>query len=369
VTSPNLPAVLFVATPRALGGSNRSLVTVLRRLGGRVHRVLAAPADGAFVELVEAEGLADERIVLPRRPQSPVDRLLRLAGGARIAWWAVRNRKRLAAIHANALTGLNLSTPAALLTRRPVVVWIHDPVGSRWGALLGPALRFLIPRLQLAAVSATAEAVAVENRLCRPGTAAIVPNPIDPTEIRGERTRSGAAPLHIGFVGGATRRKGFDLLPEVVAALAAEPVMWKLYVFLEPSEENAMVWEELRRFPPGLVDPVGKLADVRTVYADLDVAFIPSRAESFCRVAAEAMMNGIPVVGSDIPPLRALLGDDEAGLIFPSEDVAAAVAALRKVIGDPELRRRMGAAGLRRVAAYDPGAITDQLLGIYGVDG
>ncbi len=365
-TPPQLPTVLFVATPRALGGSNRSLITILGRLEGKVHRVLAAPADGAFIDLVAAEGLADERVELPRRPQTPVDRLLRVFGGLKLAWWAVRNRRRLTAIHANAITGLNLAAPAALLTQRRIVVWVHDPVGSRWGAVLGPLVRRLLPHLQFAAVSTTAEAVAVENGLCAPGDAAIVPNPIDPAEILAENPRSGEVPLHVGFVGGATERKGFDLLPDVVAALRDEPIVWKLYVFLEPSDENAAVWDRLSAFPPDLVDPVGKIPDVHKVYGDLDIVFIPSRAESFCRVAAEAMMNGIPVVGSDIPPLQTLLGDDEAGLIFPSEDVAAAVAALRRVIGDAELRRRLGEAGRTRAAAYAPDSITDQLLALYG---
>ena len=37
-------------------------------------------------------------------------------------------------------------------------------------------------------------------------------------------------------------------------------------------------------------------------------------------MAAEAMLNGIPVVGSDIPPIRDLLGDGEAGLLFAVGD-------------------------------------------------
>ena len=340
---------------------------MLTRLEGKVNRVLAAPGEGAFIEFVETERLADELVVLPRRPQTPIDRILRVLGGLKLAWWAVRNRKRLTAIHANALTGLILATPAAILTQRPVVAWVHDPVGSKWGARLGPLVRRILPHLRLAAVSPTAEAVAVANGLCVAGDATIVPNPIDSNEILAKVPRSGALPLHVGFVGGATDRKGFDLLPDVVAALADEPIVWKLYVFLEPSDENAEVWKRLSQFPSELVDPVGKMADVHKVYGDLDIAFIPSRAESFCRVAAEAMMNGIPVVGSDIAPLQALLGDDEAGLIFPSENVDAAVAALRKVIADASLRRCLGEAGRTRAGAYAPEAITVQLLGLYGV--
>ncbi len=366
--SEELPSVLFVATPAAMGGSNRSLVTLLAELEGRVHRVLASPGFGSFVELVEQEGLADEYVELPRRPGHRLDRLLRVTAGLRIAWWSLRNRRRLTAIHANALTGLNLSTPAALVTQRPTVVWIHDPVGSRWGARLGPVLRRLLPRLRLAAVSPTAESIAVENGLCDEGDAAIVPNPLAEEEILASATRCGPEPLHVGFVGGASPRKGFDLLPDVVAATMDLPIVWKLYCNLEPTSGNEMTWVALEQYPRDRVDAVGKLVDVKRVYADLDVVFIPSRAESFCRVAAEAMMNGLPVAGSDIPPLVTLLGGEPpAGLIFPTADVAAAAEAIRHLVGDQELRNRLGEEGRRRAAAFAPAAIASQLMELYGL--
>jgi phosphatidylinositol alpha-mannosyltransferase len=367
VRTDGLPSVLFVATPAAMGGSNRSLVTLLRELDGRVHRVLASPGFGAFVEHVREEGLADEFVELPRRPGHTLDRLLRVTAGLWIAQWALRNRKRLAAIHANALTGLNLSTPAALITQRPTVVWIHDPVGSKWGARLGPILRRLLPRLRLAAVSPTAESIAVENGLCDEGDAVIVPNPLSADEILAPQPRDGAVPLHIGFVGGASPRKGFDLLPKVVASTMDLPIVWKLYVNLEPTVGNDMTWIALEQYPRDRVDPVGKLVDVKQVYADLDIVFIPSRAESFCRVAAEAMMNGIPVAGSDIPPLRALLGDDEAGLIFPTGDGGAAAETIRRLVEDGALRRKLGDEGRQRAEALAPSAIAAQLLRLYGL--
>ncbi len=134
-----LPGILFVATPGPLGGSNRSLLTLFEQLEGRVTRILAAPARGAFTDLVRERNLVEEYVVLPRRPHHWTDRWLRIAAGGRIAWWLVRNRRRVAAIHANALTGLNLATPAAVVSRVPVVAWIHDPTGSTWGSRHRPA--------------------------------------------------------------------------------------------------------------------------------------------------------------------------------------------------------------------------------------
>ncbi len=168
-------------------------------------------------------------------------------------------------------------------------------------------------------------------------------------------------------MGGATDRKGFDLLPSLIRATLDLPIVWKLYVWLQPSDRNAHVWDELSEFSSDRVQPMGKLPDVRRVYGDLDIVFIPSRAESFCRVAAEAMLNGLPVLGSDIDPLQALLGDDEAGLIFPTEDMAAAEFGLRRLVDDAPLRAKLGAAGRQRALRFTPARIADQLVEMYGL--
>lgn len=366
--TPSKPTVLFVVVPAQLGGSNRSMVTLLRSLEGRVHRVLALPRFGDFRELIVAEDLADEFVDLPRRPGSGIDRILRVVAGLKLAAWSLRNRRRLKAIHANALTGLNMSMPSALLSRRRIVVWIHDPVGSKWGNRLGPTIRKLLPDLRIAAVSDTAEQVAVENGLCEPGHAELVPNPIDPDEVVGS-PRTPDEKLVIGVLGGASERKGFDLLPEAIAALNDEPVKWLLYVSQKVEPGMAPIWENLRSYPTDRVEPVAKVSDVREAYGSIDIVFCPSRNESFCRVAAEAMLNGIPVVGSDIEPLRRLLGDDEAGILFPVGDTVAASVALKRLVASRDLRSKLGAVGKSRASAFQPDAIADQLMELYGLAG
>lgn len=363
----DLPTVLYVVTPAQMGGSNRSMVTLLQSLEGRVNRVLAVPSFGSFREVAETEHLADEYVDLPRKPGSTIDRFLRVAAGLKLAWWVVRRRSQVSAIHANALTGLNMSVLAAILQKGNTVVWIHDPVGSRWGNRLGPIIRRLLPGLKIAAVSRVAEGVAVENGLCERGAAHLIPNPIDPADVvTAAPSRSGAA-LSIGVLGGASHRKGFDLIPDTIEALGEDSVEWHLFVSstIEPGMEPT--WQRLRALQGKNVHVHQKVFDVASVYEQLDIVFCPSRNESFCRVAAEAMINGIPVVGSDIEPLRDLLGEEKAGIIFKDDDPTKAAAALRRLIGDPGLRSQMGDEGKRRSEPFQPGAIADQLLELYGL--
>lgn len=345
-------SVLFVAVPAALGGSNRSLATLMCSLGEAADRALAAPASGPFRRYAADRRLAAEFIPLPHgsRPK-------RLAAGLVLAKWVWKNRRQLKVIHAQALTGLNLVTLGAVIARIPVVVRVSDPDSSFWGRRLGPIIRRLIKDLRVVPVSETAKDVAVLNGLCAPHDAVVVPNPVDPLEVRATTRVGGPPPVRVGFLGGATRRKGYDVLEAVVGATAGADVRWKL--FMAPPEGQMI--------PPGAVDVMGRVADVREAYAVCDIVFVPSRSESFCRVVAEAMVNGIPVVASDIPPIRTLIGDEEAGLLFPLGDHKAAAAALRRLVEDEKLRNSKGAAGRKRARTLEPASIATRLALLYGL--
>jgi glycosyltransferase involved in cell wall biosynthesis len=83
--------------------------------------------------------------------------------------------------------------------------------------------------------------------------------------------------------------------------------------------------------------------------------------EQFGRVLIEAMASGVCVVGSDSGEIPTVIGD--GGLVFAEGNVARLTSALRSLIADAGLRRRLGAAGrARAVARYSNTVIADQLV-------
>jgi glycosyltransferase involved in cell wall biosynthesis len=85
------------------------------------------------------------------------------------------------------------------------------------------------------------------------------------------------------------------------------------------------------------------------LYARAAVVACPSHREGFGVVCAEAMAHGRPVVASAVGGLRDLVLDGETGLLVPPGDVTALRGALERLLGDAELRRRLGSAGRERV--------------------
>ncbi|MGH3262614.1 MAG: glycosyltransferase, partial [Trebonia sp.] len=70
--------------------------------------------------------------------------------------------------------------------------------------------------------------------------------------------------------------------------------------------------------------------------------------EGFGIVLIEAGARGLPVVAGDVPGVRDAVRRDVSGLLVSPEDPAAAAAALARVLTDPGLALRLGAAGLAR---------------------
>jgi glycosyltransferase involved in cell wall biosynthesis len=367
----SLPTVLFVSVPTGVGGSTRSLANVLTYLDGRARRVLAAPASGRFVGVVHEQRSVEGHlpIVSSARPLRP---LRRAWTAVRLAAYALRHRRGIAAIHANGLKELSLALPAAFLSRVPLVVWVHNFLLPPSVRLLGGWWRRLLPRCDVrwAAVSALARQLVVDAGLVRAERVAIVPNPIDPADVLAPAPagRRPGGPITVAYLGSPREYKGFQYLPDIIQA-SAELVEARWLVFSHQTDDHlAPTWERLRAMQAaGELSIEGKLTDVRRVYGRCDVVVCPSVLESFCRVAAEAMLNGIPVAGSDLAPIRELLGEDAAGLLFPAGDVAAAAKAIARLVEDPELRARLGEAGRRRARAYAPDAIQRQLLALYGL--
>lgn len=98
--------------------------------------------------------------------------------------------------------------------------------------------------------------------------------------------------------------------------------------------------------------PLGwhKFSEVCAFYQESDICVVPSIwEEPFGLVAVEAMATGRPVVVSDVGGLQEIVVHGETGFIFHRDKPAELADYLRTLLDDPELRRRMGEAGRKRV--------------------
>jgi glycosyltransferase involved in cell wall biosynthesis len=145
--------------------------------------------------------------------------------------------------------------------------------------------------------------------------------------------------------------KGLVPLLEAVAKLRTERDI-ELTVIGRPTE-GGRVDKALRRL--GLNDIVHCVSGISDealarLYGEAQVAVVPSLYEGFSLPAIEAMSCGVPVVATTGGALPEVVGTSgETGVLVPPNDPGALALAIGKLLDDPDLRARLGAAGRERV--------------------
>lgn len=186
-----------------------------------------------------------------------------------------------------------------------------------------------------------------ENRVTILGGAGVDPSGYPETPL------PAFAPPRIGFVGRMVWSKGVDVLVAAHRLLSARNSLVETHLCGAPDVENprAIPLADLESWnaEPGL-SWRGAIRDVAGFWRETAIAVVPSRGgEGLPRALLEAAVCGRPIIATDVPGCREFVRDGIEGLIVPPEDPEALATAIARLVRDPTLAARMGAAARRRV--------------------
>lgn len=161
-------------------------------------------------------------------------------------------------------------------------------------------------------------------------------------------------PVRFLFVGGDFTRKGGDLL----LRWARET---KNSVELHLVTRDSVPGAPPNTFVHHGIAPLSK--ELVALYQSCDVFVLPTRADCYSLVSLEAMACGLPVVVSPLGGIPELVSDGESGYLVAPDDYAALSMCLDALASDPNLRARLGAAGLARARqSFDARCLAERLL-------
>jgi glycosyltransferase involved in cell wall biosynthesis len=113
---------------------------------------------------------------------------------------------------------------------------------------------------------------------------------------------------------------------------------------------------------PGFVSDDG----MKTIMAEAQIGVQTSHTEGMSIALMEQMMAGLAIIATDVGDTACAIRHEENGLLVPAKDPAALEAALRRLLADPELRRRLGrAARETAVRDFSLDAVSDRALREY----
>ena len=135
-----------------------------------------------------------------------------------------------------------------------------------------------------------------------------------------ERRPRPARSVRLVSVGSLSPQKGFDVALRAIGKLGDRV---DRYTIVGEGPERGRLESLLGEL--GLQEKVrmpGYCEDVASYLHEADLGLIPSRWEGFGLVAVEALSTGLPLVASDVPGLRGVVGDCDAVVLSPPEDSA-----------------------------------------------
>lgn len=144
-------------------------------------------------------------------------------------------------------------------------------------------------------------------------------------------------PPRLLFVGGDFPRKGgLDLLEALEGIAGPLEVQLVTGKTEEPRDPRARVHRGLQPQSEALVE----------LYRQADLFVLPSRGDCFPQAVAEAMACGLPVVATDTGAILEMVREGHNGHLVAPRSPTELRVAIAHLLGDTELRRRMGDASL-----------------------
>jgi phosphatidylinositol alpha-mannosyltransferase len=165
------------------------------------------------------------------------------------------------------------------------------------------------------------------------------------------------------FLSRHEERKGLDVLIAALRALPAHARVWVASDGPDTARLKAAAAGDVRVEWLGRIDDEEKIRRLRGA----DVLCAPSlRGESFGMILLEAMAADTPIVASDLPGYRKVIGTgDPAAILVPPGDAGALGEALRTVLEDSGLAASLSAAGEARAATFSMDRLAARYVDLY----
>ena len=345
-------SVLLFSNTTVRGGAEEHILTLLRGLDRKLFR-LSLVCPEVLAEKLLPDLPADVELV-----QLWLDKLTQVAAGFRLA--QVLRRRQVDILHSHTFRASLFASPVGWLCRVPVIIeTAHVREAWRHGWLKGS---FVVDRwvgrfvdYYIAVSEANARYLAEEKGL--PGRKIVVIwNGIDLTRFNPTHLAPIGIKRSIGFddsdplllvVGRLEPQKGHHVLLDALPAVCQEFPRARLVCIGDGALRGELESKARSLGLEGSVRFLGYQSNVPDWLATADVTVLPSFYEGLPISAIECLAAGKPMVATSVDGTPEVVVNEKTGLTVPPGNAELLAAAIRRLLREPELRQRLGAAGRR----------------------
>lgn len=251
---------------------------------------------------------------------------------------------------------------AGLLSGRPSVTTVHSMIGMDYvGAPRRVAATFLdnltLPLASRVIAISGAIAQEVVRRGARRERVRVVHigiPPAPPADRAAIRAELGLAEATRALFAAARLHpvKGLDRLLAAVARLEPDLPPWQLLIAGDGPLRAPLEAQATALGLGGRVRFLGQVPQARRLLAGMDLYISASLMEGLGLSVMEAMAAGLPVLSTAAGGVTELLAAEQTGLLVPVDDVPAMAAAIRRLLTDPDLGRRLAAGALAQYTEH-----------------
>src|SRR5437870_108084 len=359
--------VFHVITHLELGGAQKITLMTLERLPRERYELgLVSGPQGLLVDWANRIPSVT-RVWVPSlvREARPIKDLIAL-----IKMWRVFRRERPLLVHTHCPKAGILGRWAAKLAGVPFI--FHTAHGFGFNDFQRPAVRNLYISLERLTAKITTKLFVVSYAnadkaekcgMTRPGDWVLARDSISVDEFlherpRRQKLRAWRVPedkVIVGMVACFKPQKSPEDFVEVAARVLAKTQLAH-FVMAGDGELRQSIEERIRRHGiGGHITLLGWQSEneMPEVYRNLDVVVLTSLWEGLPCVFSEAMACELPIVATNVDGAREAIVDSENGFLHEPRDVEGMAQSVIKLIGDKDLRQKMGQVGKRRVMEFD----------------